>query len=61
MITGQERSISISSQEREWIAGMDSLDDVFGKATRQADAPSLEALAKQGLATTAVEAFVTLG
>lgn len=39
---------------------MDSLDDVFGKATRQADAPSLEALAKQGFTTTTVEAFVTL-
>jgi len=39
---------------------MDSLDNVFGKATRQADASSLEALTKQGLAMAIVEAFVTL-
>ena len=39
---------------------MNSLYDVLGKTTGQADSPCLEVLAKQGFTTTAVETFVTL-
>jgi hypothetical protein len=53
-IRGEKRSTSILRRN------VDSLGDVFSKAAGQADSPSPEVLAEQGLATTTVKTLLAL-